>query len=701
LSPSSFRDGRLTTGSDPGIEPRIGVIAVAIIAAFVIFVLRLFQLQIVEGADLRSRSERNFVRTIRLEAPRGDLLDREGRVLATSRPAYRVQVIPNELHAADTTYRALAQILDDSPGALRDRIGKPTGRRRFQPVVLRGDLDYPHFAQIESHRYALPGVVTTVGPRRHYVENKLAANLLGTIGEIAARQLRLPEFSDYTQGEVVGQFGLEQNLEVHLRGRDGGRNMVVDVAGREIELLDELSPIPGGRVVLTLDLDLQRVAEEGFRSQDPDEPDKMGAVVAVDPRNGEILVMVSLPAYDPNAFAGGIDSQSWEQLTGDRWKPLRNRAVSGQYSPGSTYKPFVALAGLSEGELTPEDTVYCPGSYRLGRRTYRCWKRAGHGEVNLAAALRGSCDVYFYQLGVKLGIDRIAKYAKAFGLGRRTGIDLSGEQPGLIPTKEWKERARGEVWIKGETVSAAIGQGFNLVTPLQLAMAYAAIANGGTVLTPQLVKRFESWDGAVLDEVEPGPVAQVPISPEVLGAVTHGLVEVVHGERGTGARAKVKGIEIAGKTGTTQVVSLALTEDLEPEEIPMHYRDHALFAAFAPAQEPEIAIVVLVEHAGAGGGSVAAPIAQKVLARYFEVRDAKRAREAGIVDGVEGPEGVEEEGESRPDRDGAPGSAPGTTPGTTPGTAPSGSESGVVRAESNLPPASRQRVASNDLGGPS
>jgi penicillin-binding protein 2 len=637
LSSSGYRDGRLSAGSDPIIEPRLGVIAVAIITAFAIFILRLFQLQIVDGADLRSRSERNFVRNLQLEAPRGDVLDRKGRTLATARPAYRVQVIPNELHARDATFQALGKILSRSPEVLNQQIGRPSGPGRFRPVVLGGDLSYEHFTQIESHRFALPGVVTDIGPLRLYAEGELAAHLLGTIGEIAATQLGKSAFNGYRAGEIVGQFGIEQNLELHLRGRAGGRNVVVDVAGREIELLEEIPPIPGGRAVLTLDLDLQQVAEESFRSDDPELPDKMGAVVAMDPRTGEILVMASRPTYDPNSFSGGIDSQTWERLTADDWHPLRNRAISGQYSPGSTYKPIVALAGLAEGVITPEDKVYCPGHYRLGRRVYRCWKRGGHGAVGLSAALRGSCDVYFYELGVKLGIDRIAKYATAFGLGRRTGIGLAGEQSGLVPTKEWKEGAKGEVWIKGETVSAAIGQGYNLVTPLQLAFAYAAIANGGFLVTPQLVKRIETWDGELIEEIEPEPNVQIPVSKVDLDAVKVGLVEVVQGERGTGARAKVEGIEVAGKTGTTQVVSLALTEDLEPEDVPVRYRDHALFAAFAPAEDPEIVIAVLVEHAGGGGGSIAAPIAQKVLARYFELRDAKLEVESGdAAEGIDG-----------------------------------------------------------------
>jgi penicillin-binding protein 2 len=616
---TGYGDRRLSGSGSQGISGgRIGVIAAAITLAFLTFSLRLFQLQIIEGADLRSRSEQNFVRTIRLEAPRGDIVDREGRILASTRPAYRVQVIPDELHGGDRTFHVLSQILGESPGELARRVGQPSGRQRFRPVVLRGDLSYERFVQVESHRYALPGVVTNIGPRRHYVEVDLAAHLLGTIGEVGMRQLALPQFSDYDAGEIVGQFGLESQLEAHLRGRAGGRNMVVDVAGREIELLDEIKPIPGGRVVLTLDLDLQRIAEEAFRSTDPEVPDHMGALVAIDPTNGEILALVSLPSYDPNSFAGGIDSQTWEQLLSDPWKPLRNRALSGEYAPGSTYKAVIAAAGLSEGEITREEEIFCPGYYRMGRRIYRCWKRGGHGDVAMDVALKNSCDVYFYTLGVRLGIDRIARYAKGFGFGRPTGIVLGAEKAGLIPTMEWKRRVKGEGWIKGETVSAAIGQGYNLVTPIQLAVAYAAIANGGRVLRPQLIKRLETWDQKVLEIFTPEERSRVPVSREIIEVVRDGLIAVVEGERGTGSRARVPGIVVAGKSGTTQVVSLALVKDLEPEEIPVRYRDHALFAAFAPAMAPEIVVVALVEHAGAGGGKVAAPIVQKVLARYFE-----------------------------------------------------------------------------------
>jgi len=635
-------DGRLGSSNEAPSELRIGLIAALMLVAFLVFLLRLFHLQILEGADLANRSQSNSVRTVRIEAPRGEITDREGRVLATSRPAFRVQVIPSDVRYPELTYRVLGELLDRDDGEalpdLREMVGEPRGRRRFQPVVLDGDLSDEQRARVETHRFALPGVVTDLRPRRHYVENERMAHLLGTIGEIDANQLERKEFAGYRAGEVIGKSGLEARLEAHLRGKAGGRNVVVDVAGREIEVIDRVQPVPGGRLVLTLDLDLQRAAETAFEEVEEGKAPKMGALVAIDPRNGDILALLSRPAYDPNAFAGGIDSATWSALTGDEWKPLRNRALAGQYPPGSTYKSFVALAGLEEGILDPQETVFCPGYYRMGRRVYRCWKRGGHGDVDLVAALVGSCDVYFYQLGVTLGVDRMAQYAKRFGLGRETGIALQGEASGLIPTREWKLRARGEEWIKGETVSVAIGQGFNLVTPLQLVMAYGAIANGGTLHRPRIIKELQTWDGELVRREDPSEGEPTGSDPIFLAALRDALAAVVNAPHGTGGRARLPDVVVAGKTGTTQVVSLDLVKDMEDDEIPIRYRDHALFAAFAPAEDAEIAVVVLVEHAGAGGGKVAAPIARRVLARYFEKqRERFEESEGPTVEEAAGP----------------------------------------------------------------
>ncbi len=608
---------------DSIVGTRLPILAAGLILVFGVFVFRLFQLQVIEGQDLLDRSERNFVRTVRLEAPRGDILDRFGRTLATTRPAFGLQVIPSELQRPQQTYAVLSLLIGADTETLSSKVGQPRGRERFQAVRLAGDLSHERRARVESHRYALPGVVTDVRPRRHYVEGELAAHLMGTLGEISRGQLRTREFASYRAGETIGQSGVEALLERHLRGRAGGRNLVVDVAGREIQNLDEVKPLRGGAVVLTLDLDLQRVAETALRGDDAEGRPRAGAVVALDPRNGEVLVLVSSPSYDPNDFAGGIDVAAWRQLTEDERKPLQNRAVAGQYPPGSTYKALLAAAALQTGLGTPDEKLFCPGSFRLGRRTYRCWRRRGHGEVDMRDALVRSCDVYFYQLGLRLGIDRLAEFAQGFGLGRPTGVARAVEAAGLVPTREWKERRFGEPWVKGETVSTAIGQGFNLVTPIQLAVAYAAIANGGSLVVPQLVLRTIDRDGNVVGEAAPAARGRVPVDRQHLAFVRDALTGVVQEPGGTGGRARVPGVTVAGKTGTSQVVRLDFTEDLKKDEVPERFRDHAWFAAFAPAERPEIVVSVVVEHGG-HGGAVAAPIAQRVLARYFERRGPPR-----------------------------------------------------------------------------
>jgi penicillin-binding protein 2 len=626
-----FGDARLSNTSDGPGQLRIWPTAIVVVTIFLIFIVRLFQLQILEGEALASRSQANYVRTVRLEAQRGSIVDREGRTIAASRPAYAVDLIPYEIQNPWRTYSVLGSILGRDPVEIASNVGQPSGRRRFKPISLSKDLALEEHAKIAAHRYAMPGVELYRKPLRDYVYRDLAAQLLGTIGEIDPAELEADAFSAYRSGETIGKTGIEAANEIHLRGRAGGVNLIVDVAGREIDEIDRREPMPGGRLVLSLDLDLQRVAEASFVSEDPEVPDKMGALVALDPRNGDVLALVSAPSYDANGFAGGVDRKTWQALNLDEWRPLRNRAIAGVYPPGSTYKAIVAAAGLAEGVIDETTEVLCPGHFRLGRRVYRCWKRGGHGIVNLESALAESCDVYFYELGKTLGVETLARYAKLFGLGSSTGIDIRGEAAGLVPTPEWKMRTRGERWIGGETISLAIGQGANLTTPIQLAVAYAAIANGGNIVQPRVVLRRETWDGVVVEETQPAIRAENIIAKPILEMVKKGLTSVVMEPGGTGRRARVSGINVAGKSGTTQVVSLDFVEGLEPEEIPIRYRDHALFVAFAPVESPEIVVAVIVEHAGGGGGAVAAPMVQKVLAKYFEKTEGRLPSQLAVV----------------------------------------------------------------------
>jgi penicillin-binding protein 2 len=338
--------------------------------------------------------------------------------------------------------------------------------------------------------------------------------------------------------------------------------------------------------------------------------------VAIDVRNGDVLVMLSQPSFDPNAFSGGIDAPTWKALTGDEWDPLRNRAIQNHYPPGSIHKAIVASALLQEGVVNAHSRIFCPGSFRFGGRTYRCWKKEGHGSVDLHKALQQSCDVFFYTFGVQLGIDKLANIAKSFGLGQPTGVDLPGEASGLIPSSEWKQRRFGERWYPGETVSAAIGQGYNLYTPIQLAVSYAAVASG-QLIRPRLVLRTEGKEG--VEEMPPSPATPVGVAPEYLELVRRGMTAVVEEPGGTGGRARVPGVRVAGKTGTAQVVQLQHTEGMAESQIPIRYRDHAWFGAFAPADAPEIAVGVFVEH-GLHGSTGAGPVVQRILARYFEKR---------------------------------------------------------------------------------
>ncbi len=612
-------DQRVGGGGETDIQQRVPWIAAFILLVFSIFFARLFQLQVIQTDDFRLRSLHNSVRTLRVEAPRGDIVDRDGRILAATRPAFGVQLIPHDVRHPDVVIPALAQLIDREAGEVRSQIGTPRGRLRYQPIRLAGDLSYDQLARVESHLYALSGVVTDVRPRRHYVGGDLAAHVLGYIGEVGSAQLETSAYSDYQQGEVIGQSGIEGVEQEALRGRAGGVNQIVDVGGRVVGVVDEIDPVPGGTVQLTIDLDLQQAAEAAFVPEVPGEHARMGAVVALDVHTGDVLAMVSKPTFDPNAFAGGIDGPTWKHLTTDKWKPIQNRAISGQYPPGSTYKAFVAAAGLEDGLIDPNRRIFCPGHFRFGNRTYRCWKHEGHGSVDLHRALVESCDVYFYTIGRDLGVDRLAYFARGFNLGATTGITLPQEKSGLVPTASWKERRFKQAWMAGETISVSIGQGFNLVTPIQLAVAYGAIANGGTVVKPRLVLRVSDTDGRLVDGPEPEVTGRVPVKREYLDLVRAALEGVVEGQGGTGARARVPGVRVAGKTGTAQVVGLKHTEHIDEKELAFELRDHAWFVGFAPAEAPEIVVAAVSEHGG-HGGSAAGPIVQKVLARYFEKR---------------------------------------------------------------------------------
>jgi penicillin-binding protein 2 len=607
--------GGMSAWIDEHFEIRLRVFGIVMTGVFVLFLVRLFQLQVVEGDQHRERSQRNSIRTERIASPRGELVDRDGRLLASTRAAFELEVVPSELRDKERTLTLLGELLGEEPARARAAVLGARGRARFQPVRLSEDLSFEQLARVESHRHALPGVITEVHPLREYPYGSLAAHVIGTIGEIRASQLEERRYTGYRQGESIGQTGVEALFEPQLRGRAGGRNVVVDVAGRTVEVLDEIEPHAGGKIMLGLDVDLQAVAEEGLRAAAlPGDP-AAGVVVALDPRTGDVLALASLPSFDPNDFPGGIEPAIWKALNSDPLKPLQDRAVAGQFPPGSTYKPFVAAIALQEKVRTPKAGIFCPGSFAFGNHTFRCWKRAGHGTVDLHRSIVQSCDVYYYRTGLDLGVDKMAEYMHAFGLGVPTGIGLENERSGIIPSTAWKEKRFGKPWYSGETVSISIGQGYVVTTPLQLAVAYGALGTG-RVVKPRLAIARVAPDGTTTPEpVE--VVREIPIDAEHLEVVRKAVRGVVQDGGGTGRRAQVPGLDVGGKTGTSQVVKLDKVKGLKHHQIPWKYRDHAWFASIAPMDDPQIVVVVLVEHGG-GGGANAAPVAQRVLARWWE-----------------------------------------------------------------------------------
>ncbi|HEY2986341.1 MAG TPA: penicillin-binding protein 2, partial [Candidatus Binatia bacterium] len=457
----------------------------------------------------------------------------------------------------------------------------------------------------------LPGVTLRTRPRRSYVESGMAAHLLGYLSEIGPRQLKTQKANGYSMGDEIGQFGLERRWEEFLRGQSGGQQVEVDALGRRVRVLHEVEDVPGHNVILTLDKDVQQTAYEALQG-------KEGAIVALDVSNGAVLAMASTPAFDPNVFARGVTAQEWRNLMTDRLHPLNNRAIHGQYPPGSTFKIVLAIAALEEGAVQPDTHLGCAGSMAFGNRVFRDWKKEGHGSVDLHRGIVQSCDVYFYQVGQRLGVDKIAHYARALGLGAKTGIDLDDEKSGLIPDSEWKKKRYGQPWFPGETPSIAIGQGYVTVTPLQMANMMATVANGGTLYRPWFVRKVESLDGTVIREYEPEEISSITFKEGTLEQVRKALADVVNSGEGTGGAAKSQVTQIAGKTGTAQVAEMR-GNTIKSENLAYLIRDHAWFVSYAPADKPEIAVVVIVEHGG-HGGSAAAPLAKKVIEKYLAVR---------------------------------------------------------------------------------
>uniref|UniRef100_UPI0040567529 penicillin-binding protein 2 n=1 Tax=Candidatus Electrothrix sp. TaxID=2170559 RepID=UPI0040567529 len=584
---------------------------------FIILITRLWYLQIQQGDAYTALAENNRVRHLEIAAPRGNILDRKGREIVTNRPSFNVVWVREKNRVDDALLKKIASILNIEISELLARTRKMVGTPGHIPIRLAEELSWDQVAYIENNRMELPGIKIEVVPQRVYHYGNLASHLIGYLGEISPKELTSPSYAGYKSGDMIGKMGLEKLREKDLRGEKGRHYMEVNALGFEQRNLKGLEPLPGNDLQLTIDVDLQQTAEDLMMKDN-----KSGAVVAIEVNTGRLLVLASSPVLELDKFLGGISTKHWKAMLSNPHHPLINKIVQGQYPPASTYKIVTAIAALAEGVISPENSVYCPGHYRFGNRTYRCWKKTGHGAMNLKQAMAQSCDVYFYQVGQRLGVNRIASYATRLGLGRKTGVAMEHEKSGLIPTSEWKLRRYKSPWQEGETLSIAIGQGFNLVTPLQLALMTATVANGGTLYKPGMIEKVRDPDDHIIDQFEPTVLDRFDDQGSNLEVIKESLIEAVNGRRGTGRRAKLENIIVAGKTGTAQVVRLKQYKHLKEEDIPYKYRDHAWFTCFAPAQHPEIAVTVLVEH-GLHGGSVAAPIAKAVLKKYFGQRANK------------------------------------------------------------------------------
>ncbi len=606
----------------PKLEGRFFFSSIVIVLIFGILTVRLWHLQIYKGDFYRKISENNRIRRIEIPAQRGLIYDRNGKIVLGNRPFFDLVFVPQYLKNRETTLKILSNLLQVPQGNFESMLRANSGRPKFLPVTLKRNLSIHEVSIIESNKVFLPGIEVNLAPRRDY-DDDTPAHIVGYMGEISAKELRerneqSPD-NPYFPGDLVGKQGLESRWEHILRGERGYRYIQVDALGRQSVLTEQntwelpVKPaIPGADLTLTIDYELQQVASSAFKG-------KYGAVVVLNPQNGQILAMISSPNYNPNIYQDGLSVDKWQALLADPYKPLFDKTTGGTFMPGSVYKPVVALAALSEGLIHSNTTHHCNGALEMGKDVFHCYLRTGHGRMNLRQALYRSCDVFFYNMGIELGVDRIGKYAKALGLGEKLGVSLNKEDPGNIPTN-----AR----TLGDTPPISIGQGANLLTPMQIASLYAIIANGGKIWRPYLVSKVTNFMGETILEQKPELLSEVKlIKPEHFALMRDILRGVVMEPGGTGRNAQVPGVTIAGKTGSVQVVSLKKNRN-QNSEVSMRWREHAIFAAFSPAEESpekaEIALVVLSENDRVGGGGTsAAPVAQKIIAAYWQQKKTR------------------------------------------------------------------------------
>jgi penicillin-binding protein 2 len=571
-------------------------------------------LQIVDYQHFSTLSDSNRVRIKAIPPIRGLIYDRKGVVLANNLPAYRLEITPEQVDDIDDTLDRLKQYVYFSENDLKRYQQSSRRRRPFESIPLRLNLDDDEVARLAVNLHKFKGVEINARLTRNYPLEGHAIHALGYVGRIDENDLSKVNAIDYAGTSHIGKLGLEKYYESELHGTVGVQQVEVNAKGRTLRVLDETPPISGNNLYLTIDSRLQKIAEDALGKFS-------GSVVAIDPNNGEILALVSMPTFDPNLFVNGISVNNYNALRGSPRRPLFNRALAGQYPPGSTTKPFFALAGLESNSITTSKTRFCGGYYILPRETrkFRDWKKWGHGKMDMMAAITQSCDVYFYDLAYKMGIDLMSPFLAQFGFGEKTGIDSTGEKSGLLPSREWKRRTQNMPWFPGETLNTSIGQGYFLVTPLQLANSIAALSQKGRRFRPHLVRAIGSSQVEETRELTPEVAGQYHvIKAQNWEHIRNSMINVVHGARGT-ARGINRGITytVAGKTGTAQVFGIAQDEEYDEETVSEKLRDHALFISYAPAEEPRIAVAVIVEN-GEHGGSVAAPIARQVMDAWLQ-----------------------------------------------------------------------------------
>jgi penicillin-binding protein 2 len=586
-----------------------------VLVLLAILLVRFFYLQLVRHNYYQTLAESNRIAVVPIVPNRGLILDRNGVVLARNYSGYTLEINPNRTSDIEATINELSRLVTIT-NKDRKRFKKMLAEsHNFETLVIRSHLSDEEVARFAAQQYRFPAVEIKARLFRDYPFGKGTSHLIGYIGRINDAEVSQLEERDleanYRGSDYIGKTGLEQSYETDLHGTTGIEQVEVDANGRAVRMLSRTAPISGNTLVLSIDAKLQEIAEQSFG-------DYRGALVAIDPNNGEVLAFVSKPGYDPNLFIDGIDPQSWDELNNSPDVPLNNRALRGQYPPGSTIKPFMALAGLHFHTRTPEQTIVDNGVYYLpgSSRQYRDWKAGGHGIVNMFKAIQMSCDIYFYGLATELGIDNIFNFLSRFGFGQKTGIDLEGETSGLLPSQDWKMKRYQQIWYPGDTVSVGIGQGYTLVTPMQLAFATATLANNGVAFRPHLVKEVRSSVDNQVRFIAKDPLYDLGIPAAQLGLVRRAMVAVTQ-PGGTAVYAALGApYQIAGKTGTAQVVAMKQGEKYDPKKVEERLRDHGWFIAYAPAENPTIALAVLVENGGHGGGS-AAPIARKVMDYYL------------------------------------------------------------------------------------